>query len=343
MKVFWLLGAGLLVLLALGAIPSSADSIGKKIYLPVVRDDFTATPTPTFTPSPTPTPIPVPHFQYRAYVQNQGWLGWQDEDGYAGTQGIGQAMQAFQMRMTSGSSSAQMRYRAYVSNRGWLDWQTASVGGGDGGVAGDTGGNQVEAIELAYNNVPSGYYVQTEPYVADWGFLGLVRDNWIAGGFGLSKRMEGFHSKTVQTAPYAQIHVGYAGIVQGNGSFQSPVHDNQEAGTEGQSLRLEQFKVSLYNYPETMDLQYRCQYDGSNGWTSFGGQGTLCGLVGKAIFHVQIQLLNAYPGVIFHYAGHFANVGWRRYDSDNPSESSDVFGDNNRLEALEIAINNTQP
>jgi uncharacterized protein YjdB len=338
--LWWLLGLLVLAILVLGALPSNADSPATKLYLPSVRHDFT--PTPTQTPTPTPTPLPSVHFQYRAYVQNQAWLGWQDEDGYAGTQGIGLAMQAFQMRMTSGPSGAGIRYRAYVSNRGWLDWQSATVGGGDGGIAGDTGGNQVEAIELALTNVPSGVYVNTEPYVADWGFLGYVRDNWIAGGIGLSKRMEGFHAKTDQSPAYAQIHVGYAGYVQGSGSFQSPVHDNQTAGTTGQSLRLEQFKVALYNYPENMDIQYRCQYDGSNGWTDYGGGGTLCGVVGKAIFHIQMQLVNPYPGIVFHYAGHFANVGWRRYDSDNPNESPDVFGDNNRLEALQVAINNTQ-
>src|SRR5438132_6915114 len=179
MRYFWLLAFGLLLLVALGAIPASGGNIGTKLFLPEVRKDFTATPTPTFTPTATPTstptPVPAVHFQYRAYVQNQAWLPWQGENGYAGTAGIGQAMQAFQMKMTGGPSATQLRYRAYVSNRGWLDWQTAPPSGAEGGVAGDTGGNQVEAIEIGLDNPPAGTYVGTQPYVADLGYLGYVR------------------------------------------------------------------------------------------------------------------------------------------------------------------------
>src|SRR5205085_1850572 len=60
-KLYWLLGLGLLLILAIGALPSEADSPARKVFFPVIKKDAPATPTPTVTPSPTPVAV---HYQY---------------------------------------------------------------------------------------------------------------------------------------------------------------------------------------------------------------------------------------------------------------------------------------
>ena len=85
MKYFWLLGFFLIAIVGLGALPSGSQAVlSRAAYLPLVIKE--PSPTPTVTPTPSPTPS-VPHYQYRAFVQNQGWQDWKDETQDAGTTG----------------------------------------------------------------------------------------------------------------------------------------------------------------------------------------------------------------------------------------------------------------
>jgi uncharacterized protein YjdB len=333
-RYFWVLAVGLLAILAFGALPSDTQgAVTRQAYLPYIVKE--PTPTPTRTPTPTPTPA-VPAFQYRAFVQNDGWQDWKSADQEAGTTGQAKAIQALQFRMTSGPSNAVLKYRAHVANQGWTDYHT-SAPGQEGAIVGRTDpGFHVEAIQVGFENV-SGYYVGVEPYVADWGWMGAVRDFWVAGTTSQGRRIEAIKANVRTSPPAADVRVAYNAWVEGGTDYAGWRHDGEEAGTTGQSKRLERFKVLLFNKPEGMSIQYRCKIQ-DVGWTEFRDAGADCGDIGRAIYGFEMRFTSPYGGSVLSYRGHFANLGWVQYASDNPSSNPVLDSGNNRLEAMSVDI-----
>ena len=118
------------------------------------------------------------------------------------------------------------------------------------------------------------------------------------------------------------------------------MHDGEQSGTTGQQKRLEQFKVLLFQKPESMSIQYRCNVQDAN-WTDFRDAGADCGDVGKAIYGVEMRLTNPYQGSVLSYEAHFANVGWLTYASDSPTNNNPIlYSPGNRLEALKVNVGN---
>src|SRR5262249_33925184 len=151
----------------------------RRVFLPLVARD------------PTPVPVDV-HIQYRAFVQDRGWLDWQNDGGTAGTTGESRRIEAFEMRIGQGPPGAKIRYRALVQDIGWEG--SYRENGQTSGTMGQ--GKQIEAIQVGLELPPGtpANYLHIETFVADWGWIGWVRGFWIAGTVGQSRRMEAFHA-----------------------------------------------------------------------------------------------------------------------------------------------------
>jgi uncharacterized protein YjdB len=314
----WMLGLGLLGLLAVGALPGEAQ-IGTKLYLPIMRKD----------PTPTPAPLGV---QYRAYVQDIGWQPWTSNWGIAGTEGQSRRLEAFEFMLTGGPPGATIAYRAHVSGSGWQDYR---FNGQTAGGAGST----IEAIQVVLQNVPAGNYLAVATNVQDWGWLAPVRGGWIAGTTGQARRLEAF-TALIRTDRQqdAIIGVAHSGYIE-NGGWQNWRRDPDITGTTGENRRLEAFKMVLYNHPEGMGIEYRSNVEG--GWHDWVGNGAQSGTTGesKKINAMQVRLVNEHPGTILVYGAHFENRGWLQYAEDDPNNSNPELGNPNdrlRLEAIRI-------
>ena len=211
MRVKFLVGAFML-LLALGALPAVDAAVARRIYMPVVARDATPTPNPN---------VPI-RIQYRAYVQDLGWLPWQGENGtgdsagIAGTTGQSRRIEAFEMRIAAGPPGTKIQYRALVQNSGWEG--SLRENGQTSGTPGS--GQAVQSIQAGLV-IPSGSpitYLHVETFVADWGWIGWVRDFWMAGTEGQDRRMEAFHAFVTPTyREPAHIHVAYNANPRGLG------------------------------------------------------------------------------------------------------------------------------
>jgi uncharacterized protein YjdB len=333
MKV--LFGAFML-LLAFGALPIADAQVGTRIYLPMVAREAT------------PVPATV-HIQYRAFSEDGGWSGWQDEGGIAGLGA--HAMRAVEMRIISGPPGATIKYRAHIAGVGWQPQYILN-----GGTAGSENGNPIEAVQAGFENAP-GSFLSVEPFVQDWGWLGFVPDFWMAGTSGQDRRMEAFRAfATPAFKEPAHIHVAYNANPRGLG-YTGWKRDGEEAGTRGESRALNTFKAVLYNHPDDMILRYRC-YIQDQGWQDFtDGE---CGnfSADKDIYAAEMRLEgpNIYPGTILSFGAHIANRGDVNCSTDNPgicddpkpsrvTDTHQVGRENDRfrVEAIRIGIGNQQP
>jgi uncharacterized protein YjdB len=304
----------------------------RRLFLPMV---------PRETP-PTPTPAPnVPiRLRYRAYLTDRGWTDWQDEGAIAGGPQSGKPVEAIQIELASAPPGVSIRYRAWQIDRGISDWA------GPGGTAGVVG-SRVEGLQVALVNAPANTYVSTETYAAEWGWLGHVRDNWVAGTNGQLRPIEAFraHIRTGSPEP-ANIGIAYTANVQSVG-WMGWRKDGDQAGTTGLALRLEAFGVRLFNRPEDMDVEYRA-YVADKGWQEWRSSGAPAGTYGedREIWAIEMRLVNPYPGSVFTYSAHIANQGWVYYASDDPARNQITLGDPRlkwRLEAIRADVANSLP
>src|SRR5262245_17778249 len=105
MRMKVLIGA-LLLVLVFAAMPAADAQVSRKLYLPDVHRD----------PTPTPVPSQDVRIQYRAYVQDRGWMDWQNEGGTAGTTSEGRRVEGYEMKVVQGPPGTRIRYRALVQD-----------------------------------------------------------------------------------------------------------------------------------------------------------------------------------------------------------------------------------
>lgn len=124
----------------------------------------------------------------------------------------------------------QLTYKAHIENIGWTDWKKA------GELAGTEGEEKrIEAIILeGHNGLELSYRVHMEGIGwSDW-----VKNGEVAGTTGQSRRIEKIEIKSNKTLQ-AEEHIQYTGWMPA--STGKEIH----IGTEGKSLRLEAFKISV--------------------------------------------------------------------------------------------------
>lgn len=130
-----------------------------------------------------------------------------------------------------------------------------------------------------------------------------------------------------------QIGVQYQAHVQ-NVGWQGPVSDGQEAGTDGQALRVEALKLNLVNAPAGASIEYQAHVE-NIGWQTPVSDGKEAGTDGQAlqIEAIKISLKNI-PGYSIQYRVHVQNIGWMDWVSDG--QVAGTTGKSLRIEAIEI-------
>ncbi|URZ05295.1 DNRLRE domain-containing protein [Clostridium felsineum] len=132
------------------------------------------------------------------------------------------------------------------------------------------------------------------------------------------------------------VGVSYSGQVQNIG-WQNPVSDYSEAGTEGQSLRLEAMKVQLNNALPGMKIKYQAHVQ-NVGWQDWVYDGQEAGTEnqGLRMEAVKIELEGAPKGYIVRYQVHVEGIGWM--DPVQDGETAGTVGKGLRIEAIRISV-----
>lgn len=134
----------------------------------------------------------------------------------------------------------------------------------------------------------------------------------------------------------SNIGVTYQGHVQ-NISWQNWVSDGVEAGTDGQSLRVEALKIKLTGtLPAGASIQYQAHVQ-NIGWQSVVADGAEAGTNGQGLRVEAIKIaLKNMPGYTVKYRAHVQNIGWQSWVSDGQEAGTD--GQGLRIEAIEIEV-----
>ena len=133
------------------------------------------------------------NIQYRAHVEDEGWQGWKNNGGLAGTTGKGKRMEAIEIKQDSIPAGVNLKYRAHVEDEGWQGWKN------NGELAGTTGqAKRIEAIEIKLENT-SRYTIKYRAHVEDEGWQGWKNNGELAGTIGQRKRIEAIEVKIVKS------------------------------------------------------------------------------------------------------------------------------------------------
>lgn len=234
--------------------------------------------------------------QYRTHVQNQGWQGWANSGAFSGTKGKALRVEAIQIKLTGSlAQNYDIYYRAHAQNYGWLDWAK------NGSSAGTEGfGYRLEALQICIlpkssSSAPrtgNGAYkhvvVQAKGHSQNIGwktgkFDGITSPITI-GVTGKGKRLEAFNITSSQLRG-----MSYSALVQGVG-WQGFRSAGQEAGTTGQSKRIEAVKFKLDgDLAQQYDVYYRAHV-ANIGWLDWAKNGESAGTEGYSIRLEAIQI-----------------------------------------------------
>ena len=122
---------------------------------------------------------------------------------------------------------SELRYRSHIQNIGWQEWKNADE------VSGTTGqALRMEAIQI---NSPD---IQYRVHMQGYGWGKWCSNNEVAGTTGESRRLEAIEFKSNR-------NMSAQGHVQNIGWQKEQQGTHIIIGTEGQSLRLEAFKLKF--------------------------------------------------------------------------------------------------
>lgn len=234
--------------------------------------------------------------QYRTHVQNRGWQGWVNSGAFSGTKGKALRLEAIQIKLTGSlAQNYDVYYRVHAQNYGWLDWAK------NGSSAGTEGfGYRLEALQICVlpknspaaprvgSNAYKSIVVQAKSHIQNIGWRTNKYDGITApitvGVTGQGKRLEAFNISSSQLTG-----MSYSALVQGSG-WQSFRNAGQEAGTTGQSKRIEAVKFKLSgDLANQYDVYYRAHV-ANIGWLDWAKNGESAGTEGYSVRLEAIQV-----------------------------------------------------
>lgn len=221
--------------------------------------------------------------KYRAYIQNEGWQDWKNNNEVAGVEGSKKKIKAIQLDVSGLADNVQCLYRVYLSDIGWQDWKNS------GDIAGDIGGNNnIRAIQVKLEDrEPSIQYVG---HVQNVGWQSWKNSGDIAGTTGKDLRLEGIRIKLCN---FENASITYRVHVQNKG-WMNWVSNSETAGTIGQGLRVEAIQIKGKGLPSTYQVQYRTHVQ-NIGWQDWKTDGQIAGTTGRGlkIEAIQIRIVRA--------------------------------------------------
>ena len=283
----------------------------------------------------------LPDINYRAHVQDIGWMDYVKSGKTAGTVGQGKRMEALEIDLVSGKKSM-IKYRAHAQSKGWMGWVNS------GGMAGTTNeAKRIEAVQIkltgAYEKLYDIYY---RAHISQAGWMGWAKNGDTAGSEGYAMQMEAIEIKLVKKGqtikdaamPSAKMpDLRYKGHVQNIG-WQDWVAAGKTGGTTGEAKRLEAMVVELKNFHGGDGIRYMAHVaqEGWHGWTT---SGKVAGTTGKAraIEAVRIELIgymNSFYDV--YYRLHVKGHGWLGWAKNG--EIAGTTGGGTRAEGIQIKL-----
>ncbi len=308
--------------------------------------------------------------QYKAHVQNQGWLDWEKDGNPAGTTGESLRVEAIRLLLTGAQANQyNIWYRVHAQNVGWMGWAR------DGELAGTAGMSyRVEALQVRV--LPAGSATpaadgqnEAMPFLGDLtvtahvqniGWQSAVPDPQAAGTTGRSLRVEAVRIALAgqdRTDGAISGGITYRAHVQNIG-WQDWVSDGAVAGTTGQGLRVEALQAKLTGDMATKyDLYYRAHVS-NIGWMPWAENGAYAGTQGMSarVEAIQLRLVpagsaapaddgshqahHAFLGApTVAYAAYVQGAGWQA-DVSNGATAG-VTGKGLRTEAIRVALVDT--
>ncbi|WP_287448351.1 glucosaminidase domain-containing protein [Sellimonas sp.] len=284
---------------------------------------------------------------YSAHVQTYGWQNYVSNGATAGTTGQSKRLEAVKIKLSGQKYAGNIEYSAHVQTYGWQDYVSNDA---TGGVIGQS--KRLEALKIRLTGeMAENYDVYYRVHAQNFGWLGWAKNDAPAGTAGYSYRLEAIEICLVEKGKSApgSVKNAYkeydsskpAGIkyevhVQDKG-WQSSANGN-EAGTTGESLRLEGMKVTLDNQPYAGTVEYSAHVQGT-GWQSKVSDGDLSGTTGqsKRMEAITINLTGTMAEHYdIYYRVHAQRFGWLGWAKNG--QAAGTSGYSYRLEALQIQL-----
>ena len=219
--------------------------------------------------------------EYRAHVQDYGWMDPATDNGLAGTTAEKKRMEAIQIRLTGElAEKYDIYFRVHVQYFGWLGWAKNWEKAGSSHYA-----YRMEAIEICLvakggqmpGSTGDSYrypMVQYQAHVQDYGWMGWVTDGATAGTTGKTKRMEAIQIRLPEQPCSGSVE--YRAHVQNEG-WQGWKSNGALGGTSGKKLRMEAVEIRLTGeMAQNYDIYYRAHVS-NFGWLGWAKNGEKAG------------------------------------------------------------------
>lgn len=289
-------------------------------------------------------------FKAAAHVQNKGWMADEGIGKTIGTTGQGLHLEAIRMATGQAAEQLGLGYQLRVSGQ---DWQEAKT---DGLTAGTTGqGLATEGIRITLTGTQAQYFdIYYRVHSAYYGWLDWAANGADAGAMGVDCPLQAVEVRIVEKGgdapgPTARPVIDASKVTRASVVYQvhgqdygwqSERRDGEEAGTTGQSRRLEAIKlqltgdgVPLYG---AIQFQTHVQNIGWSGWTSGGNQGGTTGR-GLRMEAIRIRLTGPLAETYdIYYRVHAENFGWLGWAKNG--EEAGTSGLAYRIEAVQIEL-----
>ena len=285
----------------------------------------------------------TPSVNYSTHVQDIGWQGYVKDGSTAGTTGQSKRLEAIRIKLSNNTSyNGTIQYQTHIQDIGWQGWKMKDDTSGTSGQS-----KRLEAIRIKLTDeLAENYDIYYRVHAQEFGWLGWAKNGESAGTAGYSYRLEAIEVKLVEKggkAPgstqdaYRQRYVSYQTHVQDIG-WQGIKYDGEEAGTSGQSKRLEAINISLSNplYSGSIEYQTHVQDIGWQGWKA---NGQMAGTSGqsKRLEAIRIKLTDELAeNYDIYYRVHAQEFGWLGWAKNG--ESAGTEGYSYRLEAIQIQL-----
>ena len=285
----------------------------------------------------------TPSVNYSTHVQDIGWQGYVKGGSTAGTTGQSKRLEAIRIKLSNNTSyKGTIQYQTHIQDIGWQGWKMKDDTSGTSGQS-----KRLEAIRIKLTDeLAENYDIYYRVHAQEFGWLGWAKNGESAGTAGYSYRLEAIEVKLVEKggkAPgstqdaYRQRYVSYQTHVQDIG-WQGIKYDGEEAGTSGQSKRLEAINISLSNplYSGSIEYQTHVQDVGWQGWKA---NGQMAGTSGqsKRLEAIRIKLTGEMAKQYdIYYRVHSQEFGWLGWAKNG--ESAGTEGYSYRLEAIQIQL-----
>lgn len=294
----------------------------------------------------------VPVLKAQAHVSGKGWLNATDiadvngQDIIIGTTGQSRRLEALRLWFEGAYAGSGITVKAHVASYGWLDAATLSNADAYAGTIGKS--KSIEALCLTLSGeLANQYDIYYQLHCANYGWLGWAKNGEKAGTRGYGKRAEAIRIRLVKkgdttnqpaqdTEAYkakptdlsVQAHVQTYGWL-------GAVGNNAQAGTTGQSKRMEALNASVINTDYSGALQLSAYTGGA--WQNW--QTGTCGTTGRSqgIHAIKAQLTGELAQKYdIYYQVHCAGFGWLGWTKNG--EAAGSIGYNRSVQAIKFCL-----